>query len=455
MVPGFSRYAKEYVEEQINLWQKKGEYEKTDDYICRIETQRDAKIKEFTQEAKAKYLNDQQPANLKGELTLSNYNADAEIYVISHPRFGDFIMPVSPTEAPDVKGHWYEIIPEASYVIENDRIAIESILFKKKRGKTKRDYACSRANAADYSEPEITFNFDPVEIEVEKSVPQIARNTSVPVKAPEIVIGKSDIDINIPVGNKTANALTFAVIIANENYRRVSKVDYAHNDGTIMKKYLVETLGIPENQIHMVKDATLNDMKGELEWMKEVSDAYYGYASFIFYYAGHGIPDESTANGYLLPVDGYGSMSSSGLAMNELNEKISSIPSQLSLIILDACFSGAMRNGDMLASNRGVMLKVKPSAIQKGNVVVMSASQNDEVASKIDEHRHGLFTYFLLKKIQESKGNVKLGDLADYVKDQVRRYSVVNNRKPQTPAVLTSPMIKGKWDEIVLKKIDE
>lgn len=455
MIPGFSRFAKDYVEERINRWQTKGEYEKSEDYKSRIETQRDMKIKEYTQQAREQYIKDHQPANLKAELTLGNYNADAEIFVISHPSFGDFVLPIQPDEARDFKKYWLQLTPEVKYVIENDKIALESIHFKKLRGKTKRDYISSRANAAEYAETEINFNFDPIEIEVEKPAPTPIRSNPASQKQIDKTIAKADIDTDIPVGAKTANSNTFAVVLANENYRRVSKVDYAHNDGDIMKRYLIETLGIPEDQVHYVKDATLNDMRGEIEWMREVGEAFNGEASFIFYYAGHGIPDESTSNGYLLPVDGFGSMASSGLAMSELNEKIASIPSKLSLIILDACFSGAMRDGEMLAAARGVAIKVRPGAVSKGNVVVLTASQNDEVAAKCDEYGHGLLTYYLLKKIHDSKGDIKLGDLADYAVNQVRRHSVVKNRKPQTPSVLVSPLIKESWSDILLSKINK
>lgn len=453
MIPGFSRFAKDYVEERINSWQARGEFEKADDYRQRIESQRDAMIRLLTDEARAKYIHDQQPANLKSELTLGAYNPDAEVYIITHPRFGDFVLPITVSEAPDFKNYWLQLQPDAVYMIENDRLALSSISFKPLRGKTKRAYQGTRANAADYAEAEINFNFDPIEINV-GSTPSVAANRPAPpAKTSPNAVTKSDIDTNIPRGAKTSNSNTFAVVLANENYRRVSKVDYAHNDGDMVRRYLTETLGVPDNQIHYVKDATLNDMRGEIEWMREVGEAYNGDASFIFYYAGHGIPDESTSNGYLLPVDGYGSMASSGLAMSELNEKISAIPSKLSLVILDACFSGAMRDGEMLASARGVAIKVRPQAVTKGNVVVLTAAQNDETAAKSDEYGHGLFTYYILKKIQESKGDVKLGDLADYAVDQVRRYSVVQNRKPQTPSVLASPLIKDSWSNIVLSKI--
>ncbi len=36
---------------------------------------------------------------------------------------------------------------------------------------------------------------------------------------------------------------------------------------------------------------------------------------------------------------------------------------------------------------------------------------------------------FLLKKLQENKGNVSYGDLADFVNDKVSRMSMVENSK--------------------------
>ena len=54
------------------------------------------------------------------------------------------------------------------------------------------------------------------------------------------------------------------------------------------------------------------------------------------------------------------------------------------------------------------------------------------------EKGHGLFTYFLLRKLQETNGKVCLNDLTDYVKENVRKQSVLVNRKPQTPQVMMS-----------------
>ena len=211
------------------------------------------------------------------------------------------------------------------------------------------------------------------------------------------------------------------------------------NDGTIFAEYCRKTLGIPQNNIRLVADATLNNIKRELNWINQVMDVYHGEASVIFYYAGHGIPDESNGSAYLLPVDGIGSDITTGYSLDKLYADLSSKPAKSVVILLDACFSGAKRDGGMIVSARGVAIKAKQNA-PKGNMVVLSAAQGDETAFPYKEKGHGMFTYYLLKKLQESKGNASIGEIADYVIENVRKQSVVTNGKMQTPMVIPSSL---------------
>lgn len=277
---------------------------------------------------------------------------------------------------------------------------------------------------------------------------QIASNDS--PKAEEAAKPKSDIDLNIPIGQKALSSNTFVVIIANENYQEVAKVPYTINDGEIFAEYCKKTLGIPETNISLVKDATANNMKREIRWLTQVLEQYNGEAKAIVYYAGHGIPDESTKDAYLLPVDGYGDDPSTGYSLNELYKTLNEVPSKSTLVFLDACFSGANRDGSMLASARGVAIKAKPTT-PVGNMVVFSAAQGDETAYPYKEKEHGLFTYYLLKKLQETKGDVTLGELSEYITDQVGKQSVVINRKSQTPTVSVSSALQEDWKKQGLK----
>lgn len=253
----------------------------------------------------------------------------------------------------------------------------------------------------------------------------------------------SEVDKNIPSCG-TNNDKTFAVIIANESYNRVDGVPFAANDGRIFSEYCKAALGMPEDNVKLLVNATLNDIRAQIKWLKDVMKAYKGEAKAIFYYAGHGIPDEKDKTAYLLPVDGYGSDVNTGYALKDLYSILGELPSKSVTVFLDACFSGTKREGDMLASARGVAIKVNESA-PIGNMVVFSAAQGDETAYPYKDQGHGMFTYFLLKKMQETKGEVSLGDLSSYVIEQVSKQSIVKNGKSQTPTVIPSNNVGATW----------
>ena len=259
-----------------------------------------------------------------------------------------------------------------------------------------------------------------------------------------------DVDFDIPIADNVSNH-TFAVIISNEKYQMEKSVQYAENDGKMFTEYCKKTLGLPEKNVHFITNATLNNIKHEIKWLQDVIAVYKGEAKAIFYYAGHGIPDEQNKSAYLLPIDGYGSDVTTGYALEDLYKALGSLPSKSVTVFLDACFSGAKRDGDMLASARGVAIKVKQNN-PTGNMVVFTAAQGDETAYPYKEEGHGLFTYYLLKKLQETKGDVTLGELGDYIKTQVERQSIVTNGKLQSPSILPASSIGNGWKEWKLNK---
>ena len=182
-------------------------------------------------------------------------------------------------------------------------------------------------------------------------------------------------------------------------------------------------------------------------YLKNVTEKYEGEASVIFYYTGHGIPDESDKSAYLLPIDGR--HVSTGYKLNDLYQKLGAMPTKSTTILLDACFSGATRDGKMISMAKGVALAAKPG-VPQGNTVVISAAQGNETAGFYEAEGHGLFTYYLLKKLQETKGDVTLNDLSQYIIREVGRKSAVIN-KPQTPCVTPSATLGTGWQNWKLK----
>ena len=258
-----------------------------------------------------------------------------------------------------------------------------------------------------------------------------------------------DVDMKVPI-TKVINRNTFAVIIGNETYSDEATVPYAENDAKVFKEYCRQTLGVNDKHIRYIANAGYNDIRKAINWLKQGLEAYGGDGSAIFYYAGHGIPDEAQKTAYLLPVDGIGSDVESAYSLERLYQTLGEMPAKSITVFLDACFSGAKRDGGMMASARGVAIKTKAEE-PKGKMVVFTAAQGDETAYPYKSQQHGMFTYYLLRKLQETKGDVTLGELADYITREVKRQSFDENSRSQTPTVNASASISSIWRNLKLK----
>ena len=97
-------------------------------------------------------------------------------------------------------------------------------------------------------------------------------------------------------------------------------------------------------------------------------------------------------------------------------------------------------------ASRGVKVKPKEGSLS-GNIVVFSASSAEQSSLPYHDEGHGMFTYFLLKKFQESKGNVTLGELSEYLNENVSIKSLRINQKEQDPKVNTSTKVVNDWKD--------
>lgn len=261
-------------------------------------------------------------------------------------------------------------------------------------------------------------------------------------------VTKSDVDTNIPQSKKEADN-TYALIIANEDYQFVDPVNFASHDGEVFKEYCIKTLGIPEKQVRYCANASYGVISGGVDWLSYALNNFEG-SKAIVYYCGHGIPDEKTGDAYIVPVDGKGTNTATCYSLNKLYTTLAATKAVNVTYFMDACFTGANKEGSMLVAARGVAREAKKEKLD-GNAVVFSASSADETAMTYPEKGHGLFTYFLLKKLQETSGDVTYDELAAYINKNVKKEAFLINEKPQTPVVATSPKAASSWKAMKLK----
>ena len=435
IVKSFSYFAFDMVNSRMADWQKKKDYETAEQWRERVTSEnREKKLNEVIANVRKNFIAAYTTNSLKG--TLGVYDTDYGTYPVSIDGLGRIYAKVPAEDADLFKGYWNQIQLVPKYGVIDDQLALLSCEFK--LGDKVYQSASSYSNDGSN---EFLANLPPLEFDLKGGTAAKKANS-------QLEVVDNALDINIPVTNEE-NKKTFAVIIGNENYERVTKVQYALNDAKVFASYCKKTLGLPKDNIRIYRDATYGTMLSALDDIKSIASAFEGDLNVIFYYAGHGVPSESDKTAYLLPVDASGQHTEVCLSTKRLYDTLDGLHAKRVLVFMDACFSGAQRGEGMLASARGVALKVKQDA-PKGNMVVFSAATGDETAYPYKEKGHGLFTYYLLKKLQDTKGDVTLGELSDYVNKEVRRQSVVINHKSQSPTVVPAAGMSD-WTSIKLK----
>lgn len=256
-----------------------------------------------------------------------------------------------------------------------------------------------------------------------------------------------DVDTNITPWNGR-NEHTIVLIVGNEKYNPKSPgvVEFAENDATAFENYCKLSLGIPKNHIHKRLNATEKQIRDLLNRARLFANAD-SEAEVIFYYAGHGRPSEDGKSAFLVPVDANVNIESECYPMDQLYTELGSLGANSVVVLMDACFSGTNRDGSVIAQNQRLAnIAVKHEAHNaRGNMFILSAAQGNQTSLTYKKKRHGLFTYCLLKKLQESKGGCTLGELNDYVTKEVRRIAGVDLYKEQVPDHRASGHMTEMW----------
>jgi hypothetical protein len=280
-------------------------------------------------------------------------------------------------------------------------------------------------------------------------------------------ISLSEVDIGIPISKRKVNG--YALIIGNEDYASYQSdldvsqnVPFAAQDAESFKNYLNVMYGMPKENIILLINATYGEMSQSIAKFKKLMEFDGEKNNFIFYYSGHGMPDENTNDPYIMPVDISGYTVNQAISLNKLLSDFSNANYNSCSLFIDACFSGVSRSPEPLIKVKGVgkwkIKKTKSSTRSFYNfdlitdsdndlsdfvnpnigkkMVLFSSSSGEETSLTDEKNQHGLFTFHLLKKLKESKGEITTDGLFKYVKNKVGVESIMKFNKQQTPEVL-------------------
>jgi hypothetical protein len=222
------------------------------------------------------------------------------------------------------------------------------------------------------------------------------------------------------------NVRRIALVIGNDGYDHVSKLENARADAQAMARSL-EKVGF---KVMLKLDTNEKAMKESLRAFKAQIQ---GGDVAVFYYSGHGI-QLGMAN-YLLPTDVQGKseeqVKDEAIPFQRVLDDMQEQKARFSLAIIDACRNNPFRRQGRAIGGRGLA----PTTAATGQVVLFSAGSGQEALDKVgedDKSTNGVFTRVLLKEIE--RPGISIDKVLRNVREEVVQIAKSVNHE-QVPAL--------------------
>lgn len=277
------------------------------------------------------------------------------------------------------------------------------------------------------------------------------------------------VDFNIPHIEENSNSKTYALIVADEEYTApLPNCDYATNDGDVLHQYFVHTLGIPTRHVKVLHNAGRQEIYNEgIHWLKDIIKAQSGNVHIIIYYAGHGVTNQKFAP-YLMPsnvdvskIRAFRSKTGAlpedivlkgGDAEKILDQCISfdtltgwfnRVEALSYTFIIDASFDGIQRCGKPFFTIKKESKRYRTPRVRSDIVIFMAADGDKTAYSFIDQH-HGFFTYYILKELKYTRGEITFQELFNNVTKNMA-YETSLQGKLQEPSMIIGGKLGENW----------
>ncbi|OFY64902.1 MAG: hypothetical protein A2V64_13495 [Bacteroidetes bacterium RBG_13_43_22] len=133
----------------------------------------------------------------------------------------------------------------------------------------------------------------------------------------------------------------YALIIGINDYvdPLIPSLDNPVRDAEVFNNAITTRYMFDEENVRFLKNATSTEISAALDFY---ADKIRPEDSFLIFYAGHGVWDESAEVGYWLPSDARRNSRKDWFGNSELRDYLKLIKSKHTLLISDACFGGSI-----------------------------------------------------------------------------------------------------------------
>ena len=217
------------------------------------------------------------------------------------------------------------------------------------------------------------------------------------------------------------NEKYYALVIGNNNYEYLEKLDAAENDAVVIADVL-------KNKYGFEVDLLLNaDQETTVDTLFSITEKLKNNDNLLIYYAGHGELDKAENRGYWLPVDASYEKRSKWISNQTIVDRIKATKAKHVLLVADSCFSGTlMRSGTNLQNQESIDEKYIERLKNKKTRLVITSGGNEPVVDSVGGD-HSLFALKFIDTLKNSDNVIN----SQILFENIRRYVVAN--ADQTP----------------------
>jgi len=246
----------------------------------------------------------------------------------------------------------------------------------------------------------------------------------------KININREPVMVSVTLEDPASHTNQFALIIGNNNYRYLRKLNTAVNDAKVISEILVNEYGFKTKLLlDANRDSLLDALNG---YRKNLTDN----DNLLIYYAGHGEFDQIANKAYWLPIDAESDNDTNWIIADRITSNIKRIPAKHILVVADSCYSGTLTRSAItdLKSNEQRDRYLKKMTGKKSRSLM--ASGGNEPVSDAGSKGHSIFAEALLVGLK----NMELLEFTaeelfyEHIKekvagnaDQIPEYNIIRN----------------------------
>lgn len=211
-----------------------------------------------------------------------------------------------------------------------------------------------------------------------------------------VLVGLASMLLLVSSVGATAAERRVALVIGNNDYQSVPKLEKAVNDA----KAVSHELGKIGFEVMYLPNAGQKKMN---QAVNEFAQRIAGGGIGVFFFAGHGL--QINNQNFLLPVDidmpkDPNDIDDQAISLVRVQDKLADAKAKFSLLVIDACRDNPLpkKAGRSLGGTRGLAQPASPT----GQIVLFSAGANQQALDKLndtDSNPNGLFTREFLPMI--------------------------------------------------------